>query len=94
VSNPNDEQSRLHQKHFGHPFAYGCCGPPGEMHYRENWRPQPPALPVDSDPYPVVIERVPRRPRPWKHSGVRWLLGLGFLAVIVVPVTIYLLGAW
>ena len=111
MSDFHDEQSRLHQKHFGHPFAYGCCGPPGQLHHQQYRQPQPPApAPVDPEPYPVVIERVPQRPRAyngpwpggdpkaqaWKHYGMQWLLGLGFLAVIVVFVTIYNLatGEW
>jgi hypothetical protein len=103
------EQSRLHQKHFGHPLAYGCCPPPGSRQYPEDRQPRP-VLPVDSEPHPVFIERVPQRPRvhrgplpggdpkaqAWKNYGMQWLLGLGFLAVIGLFALVYNLatGAW
>ncbi|MEV3939062.1 hypothetical protein AB0K52_24190 [Glycomyces sp. NPDC049804] len=110
MSYPQDEQSRLHQQYFGHPLAYGCCGPPqGAPQHQQHWQ-QRPVAPVHPEPRPAAIERAPRQPQvytgplpggdpkaqAWKNYGMQWLLGLGFLAVIGIFALIYNLatGAW
>lgn len=72
--------------------------------------PQPPPAPYGPPPQQYPAPHAPHQPQvytgplpggdpkaqAWKNYGLQWLLGLGFLAVIVVFVTIYNLatGEW
>jgi hypothetical protein len=95
----------MHGGHQPHPQQYqppygqqGFPGPPQQL-------PAAPYMPAPQQYPPVAGQpQVYSGPLPggdpkaqaWKNYGMQWLLGLGFLAVIVVFVTIYNLatGEW
>jgi hypothetical protein len=85
------QQQYAQQPHHGHvpqphPAPYG---PPPQQY-------PAPHAPHQPQVYTGPLPGGDPKAQAWKNYGLQWLLGLGFLAVIVVFVTIYNLatGEW
>jgi hypothetical protein len=88
---PHPQQYQPPYGQQGHPAQQPPAAPymPAPQQY-------PPAVPGQPQVYRGPLPGGDPKAQAWKNYGMQWLLGLGFLAVIVVFVTIYNLatGEW